>query len=73
MYLIWLWVGGKSRKQVGAEQRCVVVEREETPSPLHHHLVGRRRAVLSRRAIISGRRANGQSMPDGALTISAHL
>ena len=53
----------KSTKQVGAEQRCVVVEREETPSPLRRHLDERRRAILSRRAIISGRRANGQCAP----------
>ena len=36
MYSIWLREGGKSKRQVGVEQRCVVVEERRSPSPIRH-------------------------------------
>jgi len=51
IYLTRMRVGGKSRRQVGAEQRCVVVEERRWPSPL------RRRA----RRASSGNCVVGQS------------
>ena len=34
MYSTWLREGGKDKRQVEVEQRCVVVEERRSPSPL---------------------------------------